>query len=377
VLRLIREDGVATRTELARLTGLSRPAVAVRVSELITQGLVTERAHGPSTGGRPPVRLAFNGSGGAVLVASLGYSHGHLAVCDLAGEIVVMDETRLAAERGPEMVLPALLDRWAGLLTEAGLSAADVRGVAIGLPGTVEEASSFLEPPGLPRWEGAAIGPVVAQRFPVPVFLDNDVNVMAIGEHHAHRADGVDDLLFVKLSTGIGAGLILGGAIRRGSLGAAGELGHTPVPDGRGVPCRCGNDGCIEAIAGGAALLERARLKRPELADLTELTALARAGDPAVVALVREAGRRIGEVLAIAVNLLNPSIVVLGGDLAGAYDPLVAGVRESVYQRATARATRRLRIEPSRLGDNAGLIGCATLALDQVLAPESIDALIP
>lgn len=372
---------MATRTELARLTGLSRPAVALRVSELIARGLVTEGDHGPSTGGRPPARLAFNGSGGAVLVASLGYSHGHLAVCDLTGEIIVLDETRLAAERGPDMVLPALLDRWTGLLAEAGRTAADVKAIGIGLPGTVEpgktfeieQIADFLEPPGLPQWAGASIGPVIAERFPVPMFLDNDVNVMALGEHRAHRAEGVDDLLFVKLSTGIGAGLIIGGVLQRGSLGASGELGHIAVPEGQGVHCRCGNEGCLEAVAGGHALLEQARARHPQLSHLTELTALARAGDPASVTLIREAGRRIGEVLAAAVNLLNPAVVVLGGDLAAAHEPLIAGVRESVYQRATALATKRLRIEPSRLGDHAGLIGCATLALDHILSPEAID----
>jgi predicted NBD/HSP70 family sugar kinase len=140
------------------------------------------------------------------------------------------------------------------------------------------------------------------------------------------------------------------------------------------VHCRCGNEGCLEAVAGGHALLEQARARHPQLSHLTELTALARAGDPASVTLIREAGRRIGEVLAAAVNLLNPAVVVLGGDLAAAHEPLIAGVRESVYQRATALATKRLRIEPSRLGDHAGLIGCATLALDHILSPETIDA---
>jgi len=377
VLRLIREDGVATRTDLARLTGLSRPAVTQRVNELITRGLVIERADGPSTGGRPPVRLEFNASGGAVLAASLGYSHGHIAVCDLTGEILALDDFRLAAERGPGEVLPALLDRWTALLGAAGLEEKHVRGVAIGLPGIVEpdeEDPSFQEPPGLPRWVGAAIAPVVAERFPVPVFLDNDVNVMALGEYRAHRAEGITDMLLVKLSTGIGAGLITGGRIQRGALGAAGEIGHIPIPDASGVLCRCGNEGCVEAVAGGTALLERARDRYPELADLPELTRLAHSGDPAIVALVREAGRRIGEVVAAAVNLLNPAVVVLAGDLSAAYDPLVAGVRATVYQRATALATRRLRIEPSRLGDNAGLIGCAMLALDRVLSPEAIDA---
>jgi predicted NBD/HSP70 family sugar kinase len=379
VLRLIREDGVATRAELGRLTGLSRPAVTLRVTELIAQGLVTERADGPSTGGRPPARLDFNAAGGAVLVASLGHTHGHLAVCDLAGEILVHEAADLSPGPGPQAVLSALLDSWHGLLAKAGLDLGSVRGAGIGIPGTVEFAAGRAQdPPIHPLWGRPGAEPagavdvrsIVAERFRTPVYVDNDVNVMALGEHRARIRDGTDDLLFVKLSTGIGAGVISGGRIQRGALGAAGEIGHIPVRDADQIQCRCGNVGCVEAIAGGTALL--ARLGRA--ADLTGLAALARAGDPEVVTLVRQAGRQIGEVLAAAVNLLNPAVVVLGGDLAGAYEPLIAGVREVVYRRSTALATRQLRIEPSRLGDEAGLLGCAALVLDRILAPEAIDA---
>ncbi|MEU5879512.1 ROK family transcriptional regulator [Spirillospora sp. NPDC047279] len=350
VLRLIREEGVDTRADLVRLTGLSRPAVALRVNDLIARGLVVERADGPSTGGRPPARLVFNAAGGAVLVANLGKSRGQAAVCDLAGQVLVQ------AEAEPD--LPRLLDQWADLLVKAGTDPAAVRGAGIGVPGPVEFATA--------EWDGVPIRPAVLDRFGVPAFLDNDVNIAALGEHRAAYPD-LDDLLFVKVSTGIGAGLVTGGRIQRGALGAAGEIGHIPVR-GADAACRCGNVGCVEAVAGGAALLARSGAS-----DLAAFAALARDGDPAAVALVRDAGRRIGEVIAAAVNLLNPAVVVLGGDLTGAYEHLIAGVREVVYQRSTALATRRLRIEPSRLGDQAGLTGCAALVLADVLSPETID----
>ncbi|MFI0443914.1 ROK family protein [Actinomadura sp. 6N118] len=359
VLRLIREEGVDTRAELARLTGLSRPAVALRVNELIARGLLVERADGPSTGGRPPARLAFNAAGGTVLVANLGKSRGQAAVCDLSGEVVVQAPFEQQAAR----TLPALLDQWDDLLTKAGLAPDTVRGAGIGIPGTVEFAAA--------EWDGAPIRPAVADRFGVPAFLDNEVNIAALGEHRAAYPD-LGDLLFVKVSTGIGAGLITGGRIQRGALGAAGEIGHIPVLNGDGTACRCGNLDCVEAVAGGAALLARSGAS-----DLAAFSALARDGDPGTVALVRDAGRRIGEVIAAAVNLLNPAVVILGGDLTGAYEPLIAGVREVVYQRATALATRRLRIEPSRLGDRAGLTGCAAMVLDHILTPEAVDATLP
>lgn len=371
-LRLIREEGVTTRVELGRRTGLSRPAVASRVAELMAYGLVTEHADGPSTGGRPPVRLEFNAAGGAVLVASLGHTHGHLAVCDLAGEILAQEATDISPATGPETMLTALVGAWTELLAKAGVADGSVRGAGIAIPGTVEFATGRAQhPPLLPQWGGVDVRSFLAGRFPVPVFLDNDVNVMALGEHRARAGEDTDDLLFVKLSTGIGAGVIAGGRLQRGALGAAGEIGHVPVRDGDDPVCRCGNVGCLEAVAGGTALLSRLS-GRAE--DLTGLAALARAGDPEVVTLVRKAGRRIGDVLATAVNLLNPAVVVLGGDLAAAYEPLIAGVREVVYSRSTALATRQLRIEPSRLGDAAGLLGCATLVLGNILAPEAIDA---
>jgi predicted NBD/HSP70 family sugar kinase len=369
VLRLIREEEAATRSEIGRLTGLSRPAVALRVGELIAAGLLTERADGPSTGGRPPARLTFNAAGGTVLVASLGHTRGQLAVCDLGGRVLVHTTADLALDSGPGPVLPWLLDVWEELLAKTGALRESVRGVGIGIPGTVEFAVGRPRtPPAFPHWDGTAMAPIVAARFPVPVLLDNDVNVMALGEHRSRFRD-VDDLLFVKLSTGIGAAVIAGGRIQRGSLGAAGEIGHVPVRDGGGVRCRCGNLDCVEAVAGGAALLAGRGI-----ADLTELTLLARSGNPEIVAVVRDAGRRVGEVLATAVNLLNPAVVVLGGDLTGAYEPLVAGVREVVYRRSTALATRELRIEPSRLGDLAGIAGCAALVLDRILTPEAVDA---
>lgn len=358
MLRLIREHGVATRADLGRITGLSRPAVASRVADLIARGLVVERADGPSTGGRPPARLEFNAAGGTVLVANLGQSRGQLAVCDLAGSVLAQ-VSGPPSETSAAKTLPRLLDDWTALLETSGIDPAGVRGVGLGVPDAVEHAAGTRN--------GLEIGPPIRDRFGVPAYLDNEVNTAALGEHQAHP--GVDDLLFVKVSTGIGAGLIAGGRLQRGALGAAGEIGHVPVPGRADAPCRCGNANCVEAVAGGAALLARSPAD-----DLPGLAALARAGDPATVALLRDAGRRIGEVVATAVNLLNPAVVVLGGDLVGADEALIAGVREVVYQRSTALATRNLRMEPSRLGESAGLTGCAAMVLDRLLAPETIDA---
>lgn len=225
-----------------------------------------------------------------------------------------------------------------------------------------------------PGWGDVAIPEFVTDRFPVPVRVDNDVNVLALAEHHLHP--GVDDLLVIKASTGIGAGIIAGGRLQRGALGASGEIGHVKVADGPGAACRCGDVDCLEAVASGWALARQFDELGKPVSDALGIAELVRAGDPDALRLVREAGRRIGEVVAGAVNLLNPALVVVGGDLAHAYDPLVAGIRELIYQRSSAMATRALRIEPGRLSERAGVANCATMILDDVLSSRAIDASI-
>lgn len=371
VLRLIRTGEAVTRADLGRVTGLSRPAVQLRVGELLERGLVVERADAPSTGGRPPVRLEFNAAGGVVLVAALGASRTRVAICDLAGREIDGRDFAIDVEEGPEVVLPLLMDTWEELLGDR--PHAMVRGVGMGVPATVEFAEGRTESARvMASWTGVVIPPLIRARFDVPVLVDNDVNVLAIGEHRGVYPE-LRDLMFVKVSTRIGAGVIAGGEILRGALGAAGEIGHIPVRDGGGVLCRCGNIDCVDSVASGTALLRELREAGRDVKTIADVTKLVRAGDAGTMAIVREAGRRIGEVLAGAVNILNPSVVVLGGDVAEAFGPLVSSIREVVYRRSTALATRRLRIEPSRMGAGAGITGCAVMVLDHVLSPDAVD----
>ncbi|HLU70879.1 MAG TPA: ROK family transcriptional regulator [Nonomuraea sp.] len=371
VLQLIRTGEAVTRTDIGRVTGLSRPAVQLRVDELLERGLVVECADARSTGGRPPVRLEFNAAGGVVLVAALGASRTRVSICDLAARELAGQDFAIDVEQGPDVVLPLVMDTWEELLGDRPRS--QVRGVGMGMPATVEFAEGRTESARvMASWTGVVIPPLIRARFPVPVLVDNDVNVLAIGEHRGAYPD-LDDLMFIKVSTRIGAGIIAGGGILRGALGAAGEIGHIPVRDGGGVLCRCGNVDCVDSVASGTALLRDLRAAGKDVKDIADVIRLVRAGDAETMATVREAGRRIGEVVAVAVNLLNPSVVVLGGDVAEAFGPLVSSIREVVYRRSTTLATRRLRIEPSRLGPSAGISGCAVMVLDHVLSPSAVD----
>lgn len=366
--------GADTRAELGRLTGLSRTAVAARVDFLLQRGLLVERPGEASTGGRPAARLEFHATGGVVLVAAIGASRSQVAICDLAGRIVTESELHVDVTRGPAAVLGAVAAELAGLRRACDTSDELVRGISVSIPGPVDrERGCSVRAPAMPGWDGVPLAEYVAlPEREIPLVVENDVNALAVAEHHALRDTGVEDLLLVKISTGIGAGLVSGGRLQRGADDASGEIGHTTVRDAGGVVCRCGATDCLEAVAGGPALVRA--LAGREITTLAGVVELARRGDHEAVALVRDAGRHLGEVLAGAVNLLNPGVVVLTGDLADAFEPLVAGVREQVYRHASASVTRRLRIEPSKLGERGGVAGGAALVLEKILAARAIDA---
>jgi predicted NBD/HSP70 family sugar kinase len=224
-------------------------------------------------------------------------------------------------------------------------------------------------------WDGVDLAPYLSGATDAPLHVGNDADVLALSERLGHAAS-YDDLLVLKASTGLGLGIIADGHVVSGHLGGAGEIGHVPVDAAAGRACRCGGEGCLETVAGGWALVAQCAASGREVHHVRELTALALAGDAEAKALLRESGRLVGEVLSTAITLLNPHAVVVGGDMSAAFDVYAAGLRESIYARATALATRDLQVLPSTYGDRAGLVGCAVLALDNALAPSAIDAML-
>ena len=370
---LIRDGVATTRSELRRLTGLSRTAVAARVSALSSQGLVVEREEGPSTGGRPPTLLKFNSDAGVVLSAAIGRSRTRLAVCNLAGDILAISDLDQEVGLGPDDLMPDVIKRLEALLEESGRGAVTVHGVGLSLPGTVDQQRACsLDSPVMSGWDGVGLEPYFRELTTAPIVVDNDANVIALAERNGERR-GVDDLLLLKVSTGLGAGIISGGVLQRGAVGAAGEFGHNKTPAAAGLPCRCGDTGCLEAIAGGWALVRMLQQQDYSVGHIRDVVDLANRGEPEARRLIRESGRHIGEVIAAAVNLLNPEIVVIDGDMARAYDILVAGFREALYRNATALSTRVLQVAPTTYGDRSGVIGGATLILDRILSPGAID----
>ena len=372
MFQLLRDGRPRTRADLAAVTGQARSTVAARIDLLMATGLIAPAGEATSTGGRPPATFAFAPSARVVLGVDLGATHARLAVTDLASAVLAQRELPLLITDGPGPVLARVAATGTELLHEAGRSVADLAGVGVGLPGPVEHATGKPNnPPIMPGWDDADVPGILGNRFQAPVLVDNDVNIMALGEHRT-AWPAVADLLFVKVATGIGAGIIADGALRRGAQGSAGDIGHVAVPGVTDITCRCGNIGCLEAIASGQAVANRLE----GAITPAGVVALVRSGDVTASQAVRQAGRDIGAVLATSVSLLNPSMIVIGGILADAGEHIVAGIREVVYQRSLPLATQHLRIVTARTGTRAGVLGASAMAVDQALSSEAVDRLV-
>lgn len=386
LLGFLRRDQELTRADLMRLSGLSRGVVSQRVGQLVELGLVEEVGLAASTGGRAPQLFRFRGTVGRLLAVSAGATSVLVAITDLNGRILREDRADLDISDGPERYLGDVEQMAEALLDDPGLD--PVWGIGIGLPGPIEFTSGRpTSPPIMPGWDGYDVRHRFTARFGAPTWVDNDVNVMALGELRAGLGRGVDDMVYVKIGTGIGAGLASRGAIHRGAQGAAGDVGHVAVVDSSPVTCRCGNKGCLETLAGGAAIIRDAYAAvnagaEGTLADLVRMRdrltvagvgRAAQQGDPVALRLLAGSGTLVGEMLATLVSFYNPALVVLGGSVAEARGAFLAGVREEVYRRSLRLATRDLRIEVSTLGASAGLIGAAALALNELFVPTRLE----
>lgn len=376
LFQILRDGRPRTRTELSSMTGLARSTVALRIDALMRLGLVGAVGDAVSTGGRPSSQFAITASNRAVLAVDIGASHVRIAICDLTGNVEVQEGTVMEVSQGPERVLGWVVETAERLLEQRGRTGADLLAIGIGLPGPVEYSTGRpTNPPIMPGWDRFDVPGWFATTFDAPVLVDNDVNIMALGEHEYGWPD-VDHLVFVKVATGIGAGVISGGLLQRGAQGTAGDIGHVYVARGSDVPCTCGNRGCLEALASGPALgraLQGTGLRATTSQDVVELV---KHGNIDAIQAVRQAGRDIGEVLATCVSLINPSVIVVGGALAQAGEHLIAGIREVVYARSMPLATEHLQIIQSKAGPDAAVLGASRLAIHHALKPQNIEAMV-
>lgn len=382
LLQLIRDGRASTRADLQRVTGLSRSTVGQRLDLLNRAGWIRHTI-GASTGGRPSGRIVFDPAHATVLAVDLETRHARAAVLDLGGTILAEHTGPMEIADGPDEVLDRLVGWFPDLLAAAGVSAARICGIGVSVPGPVDFATGrVVEPPIMPGWDQYPIRERLQETYarriggsmedgPVPVFVDNDANLMALAEQRANHAD-CDSFVLVKASTGIGAGVVIGDAVYRGIDGGAGDIGHIRLHDRPDAQCMCGAHGCLAAVASGGALARELGGLGLDTASGRDVRRLLAEGHPEAVRLAREAGRRTGEVLVTVVTLLNPGVLMLAGELSGV--PYLTGVRELIYQRAMPRTTAHLQIVTSRLGDHAGLIGAATMVVQFLYSADRADA---
>src|SRR4051794_7982041 len=371
VLALIREQP-RTRAELQDLTGLGRSVLAKHIDVLTDLRLVRRFDRLPSTGGRPPELLSFNTTAGLVLAGDIQRSVARLALTDLAGQVLLECEDAVDLDEGPAPVMDWLLRRWGALLQTVGRAAADVAAVALAVPGLLDPVSGRItEAPGLPGWLGFCPADALAAGLPVTVLVDSDVNLMAIGEQRM-RWPNQSDLIFVNVGETVAAGLVAGGRLLRGARGSAGDIAHVRVEGREELTCVCGSCGCLAAFASGPGLAARLSRAGVPASDEAEVTAHIVAGVPEALVLAREAGRAIGHVLSTIVNAVNPSVVVLGGVVAG-NPPVLAAVREEIYRRSRTAATQDLRVEFSPRWRSTAVRGATQMAIEQLLAPHPLE----
>jgi glucokinase-like ROK family protein len=379
LLRLLRDDGPRSRAELGDGVELSRSKLALEIDRLVERGLVDTGGLAASRGGRRSSIVQIAGRT-RFLGIDIGATSIDVAVTN--GELGILSHLSepIDIRHGPEVVLGQALD----LVTK--LRADDVApglvGAGVGVPGPVSFREGVpVSPPIMPGWNQFPVREAFSAELGCPVLVDNDVNIMALGEQHAGIARSADDFLFVKIGTGIGCGIVVGGEVYRGVSGCAGDIGHIRVDDD-GPTCACGNTGCLEAFFGGTALARdavsaarsgsehlAARLAATHALTAVDVADAAEAGDPVAVGMVRDGGRRVGQVLASLVSFFNPGLVVIGGGVAGGLGhALLAEIRGVVYRRSLPLATGNLPIVLSEMGGRAGVVGAARLISDHVFS---------
>ena len=376
LFQILRDRKPRTRTELAAMTGLARSTVTARIEALMRLGLVGSVGEAVSTGGRPSTQFAIAASNKVVLAVDVGARHVRIGVSDLSSTILAQRTDNIDIAEGPEVILTAVANGAKELLEGLGRPVSDLLAIGVGLPGPVEhDTGRPINPPIMPGWNRFDVPGWLQATFDAPVLVDNDVNIMALGEREFAWPEA-NHMIFVKVATGIGSGVVSGGYLQRGAQGTAGDIGHVHIARGDDVPCQCGNRGCLEALASGPAIARALRAQGIEATSSDDVVELVKHGNIQAIQAMRQAGRDIGEVLTTCVSLINPSVIVMGGSMSQAGEHLIAGVREIVYMRSMPLATEHLQITQSKTGADAGILGASVLAIHHALSPERIEAMV-
>jgi predicted NBD/HSP70 family sugar kinase len=368
VLGLLAGEGPMSRADLVRASGLSRTTVSSLIAELIRGGQVTEtddRARPHKGGsGRPPVVVRLSAPAGAVAGVDVGHGHVRVAVADRLGAVLAEDHALVDVDAHGAEVLDRTAAMVRSLTATGGLEAGELQAVGMCVPAPLDRRSSRIRTGIMPGWQGLLPGEELERRLGVPVHADNDANLGALAELHQGSARGRHDVVYLKIASGVGAGLVMGGRLHRGASGIAGEIGHVQVSED-GHVCRCGNRGCVETMVSASRLLELLRPAYGEQLTIGQVLALDAECDAGVRRVLSDAGRIIGRAVADLANSLNPELVVVGGTL-GRSPSMVEGLRSSIDRYAQPDTAAALDVVPGALGDRSELVGAVALAIARV-----------
>lgn len=365
-----------SRTDLADQMGLTRAAVTLIVNDLLDNGVILEAESRAIPSGRPPVVLEINPKRGIVAAVDMGATHINIALADFSAKIIDEKYLPYDIKHGPQASLAEVSRNLHDLLDRCNVNISQVMAVGVGVPGPViTNAGTVVSPPIMPGWDGYPIRETLQKEWGCPVSLNNDAELGALGEWAYGAGRGERNLAFIKVGSGIGAGLIINQQIYCGTTGSAGEIGHLTI-DENGPLCSCGNHGCMEAFAGGHAIALQARklvesgkrtlLSSIPIEDLTaqEVAKAARSGDLPSQEIIMRAGTFIGIAIAGLINLFNPGAVIIGGGVAQAGDLLTTSIRQAVRERSLLASKQGVHITTAMLGNRSSLMGATVQAIN-------------
>lgn len=390
IFNIIKDKGPISRVEIVGQTGLSKSTVSQHVNKLIEMTLVSEELAQINGVGRRRRLLELNKNVGYVIGIDLDAKSLKIAICNMNAEIIDSDFVEISVSSAPEKILEKIEEMIDALLVRNTISIEELVSAGMGFPGPVEFSTGLpISPPIMPGWHQYPIRSKLENIYNCPVYVDNDVNMMALGEMHSGFGQDVDNFIFIKVGTGIGAGIIFDGQLYRGSQGCAGDIGHIAI-DGDETLCPCGNKGCLEVVSAGPAIERKAlafadenknsllaRIKE-EKGTITPLDVglLANNGDLVSQKIIRASGKAIGTVLAKVTNLYNPRVIVIGGEIARIGDMFLSSIKEKIYQRSLPLATRELKIRKSMINEEVGLIGAAITSINEVYSHDNVTRMV-
>ena len=381
VLQTIFWSAGASRNALAQRLAYSKSKANAMVAALLDVGLLDEVGLQESSGGRRAETLRLSETLGVVIGADLGATSMQVAVMRPDMTVLARHREPIDVRQGPGVILARVRGLMRELLARCGLAPNQVIAIGMGVPGPVDfESGQLVNPPLMPDWDGFSIRDYLREAFAAPVFVDNDVNLMALGEMYRLQRN-LPNFLVIKVGTGIGCGIVCHGQVYRGANGSAGDVGHICV-DQHGPRCHCGNQGCVEAMAAAPAMARMAieaaqrgesallaeRLQSTGTLTIEDVAQASRTGDVAANAIIQRAGSLVGQMLASIVNFFNPSHVFIAGRVTDMGPLFLASVRQSVYHRSLALSTRHLEIQYAPLADDAGVVGAGVLAMQESLS---------